>query len=411
MSKNYIALAIPVFFLLIFLEFLVAWLQKRKVYRLNDTISDLSCGTGQQLTGIFLKGVLFSGYVWTYEHFSVFSFDLGRWPVWVLAFIGTDFCYYWWHRLSHQVNFLWAVHVVHHQSEEYNLAVALRQAWFSGLSSWIFYAPLAVLGIHPVAFVAMGAFNTLYQFWIHTRLIGKMGVLEKVVNTPALHRVHHARDWKYLDKNHGATLIVWDRLFGTYMPEQEEPAYGLVKNYTSWNPVWANFHYWVELWRICTRTKSWKNRLKVWLMYPGWYPEDVERPPSNYGEGPRIRFDTRVPQGLNYYVLVHYTPLMVVSTLVLYNIDSLSASFLLAYVAYVLFTTVVFGAIFEGRPWAFWAEIVRLALITVFLTILYGTSFTGLARIAFFGGAFLLPTLFAIWFVQYRATFNTIVHA
>ncbi len=187
-----------------------------------------------------------------------------------------DFVYYWWHRLSHEVSFLWAVHVVHHQSEDYNLAVALRQAVFSVWTIWPFHLPLALLGIPPVTFLVVDSLSTLYQFWIHTELIGKLGFFERIFNTPAQHRVHHAINPRYLDKNYAATLCVWDRLFGTFEEEREQPVYGLVKPLGSFNPIWAQVQHFVALARR-TRTLRGMDKLRVWLKGPEWgFPEPPE---------------------------------------------------------------------------------------------------------------------------------------
>ncbi len=245
---NAIALAIPVFFLLIGLEI---WIERRErrldsgrtLYRLNDTINDLACGTIQQLAGVFGKTVLFAGYILIFERFRLATLDTGNWAHWAVAFLGIDFFYYWFHRASHEVNFLWAAHIVHHQSEEYNLSVALRQSAVQQFLGAPFYWPLALLGVPPMMFLALDAFDTLYQFWIHTRTIGRLGFLDAVLNTPSNHRVHHGSNAKYIDRNHGGVLIVWDRLFGTFQREEEEPAYGVTRPLANWNPLWANVQY------------------------------------------------------------------------------------------------------------------------------------------------------------------------
>ena len=255
---NAIALAIPVFFLLIGLEI---WIERRErrhdsgrtLYRLNDTINDLACGTIQQLAGVFGKTVPFAGYILIFERFRLTTLDTGSWAHWAVAFLGLDFFYYWFHRASHEVNFLWAAHIVHHQSEEYNLSVALRQSAVQQFLGAPFYWPLAFLGVPPMMFLALDAFDTLYQFWIHTRTIGRLGFLDAVLNTPSNHRVHHGSNAKYIDRNHGGVLIVWDRLFGTYQREEEEPAYGVTRPLANWNPLWANVQYAGELVAVACR--------------------------------------------------------------------------------------------------------------------------------------------------------------
>ena len=175
MKVDYIALSVPVFFILIGIELTYSLYKKMAYYRLNDSISNLS-QVVQQLTGIFMKTSLFFGYKYIYEHWRLLDLPNSIW-VWLILFFGVDFFYYWFHRTSHQVNLLWAAHIVHHQSEEYNLTVALRQSWFQGWFSWIFYLPLALMGFQPLMFLTLSAFNTLYQFWIHTQDNKKYGLL------------------------------------------------------------------------------------------------------------------------------------------------------------------------------------------------------------------------------------------
>jgi sterol desaturase/sphingolipid hydroxylase (fatty acid hydroxylase superfamily) len=207
MEKSYIQLAIPVFFLLIGVELVAARLLERDAYRFSDSLNDLSCGILQQLLEVFLKTALFAGYAWLFAAHRVCEIPAAAAWAWLACFLGVDFCYYWFHRWSHEVNAGWAAHVVHHQSEEYNLSVALRQGAFQPAFSWLFYLPLALVGFPPAMFLAVSSFNTLYQFWIHTRLVGRLGPLEWLLNTPSHHRVHHARNPKYVDRNHGGTLV------------------------------------------------------------------------------------------------------------------------------------------------------------------------------------------------------------
>lgn len=274
---NAIALSIPVFFLLIGLEI---WLERRErkaLYRLNDTINDLACGTIQQLAGVFGKTVLFAGYILLFERFAFFRLDPGNWAHWPIAFLGIDFFYYWFHRASHEVNFLWAAHIVHHQSEEYNLSVALRQSAIQQFLGAPFYWPLALLGVPPMMFLALDAFDTLYQFWIHTRTIGRMGFLEGILNTPSNHRVHHGSNAKYIDRNHGGVLIVWDRLFGTFVEEDDaDPCvYGTRSPLRSWDPIAANLQVYRELLQASRAARRWRDKLRVWIAPPGWQPADL----------------------------------------------------------------------------------------------------------------------------------------
>lgn len=208
---NPIALAIPFFFLLIAIEWVVARRMGLQVYRFNDAITDLSCGITQQVTGLFLRVLVLAPYVWLYAHGRTTTLSDTAISTHVLAFLGVDLGYYLWHRFTHETNLGWATHVVHHQSEDYNLAVALRQSVTSALTSWPFLLPLALLGVSPLVVFTHSALNTLYQFWIHTETIDRLGPIERVLNTPSHHRVHHAINARYVDRNYAGVLIVWDR--------------------------------------------------------------------------------------------------------------------------------------------------------------------------------------------------------
>jgi sterol desaturase/sphingolipid hydroxylase (fatty acid hydroxylase superfamily) len=241
-------IAVPVFALLIAIE-AYASLRKR-----NDEFSEPKDTWNNILIGLFslVFGAIFGLaigilYEWSYS-VSPLRFPADAWWSWVILFFIDDFAYYWFHRISHESRFLWNFHVVHHSSKHYNLSVAVRQSWFSGLTHWIFYIPIMFLGFAPWMFLTMHGLNLIYQFWIHTRLIGKLGIFEKFLNTPSHHRVHHGINEEYLDKNYAGVLIIWDRMFGTYAEEKAEPRYGILKQLDSHNPLWANLHGWVELW-------------------------------------------------------------------------------------------------------------------------------------------------------------------
>jgi alkylglycerol monooxygenase len=265
---NPIALAIPFFFLLIGVELWIARRRAVSLYRFPDVVASLSCGMTQQILLVFEVAALTGGYLWLYQHRLVSFREGSPWP-WLIAFVAVDFTYYWWHRLSHRVNLLWAVHAVHHQSEDYNLAVALRQAVLSVWTIWPLHLPLALIGIPPATFLLVDSLSTLYQFWIHTELVGKLGGFERIFNTPSQHRVHHAVNPRYLDRNYGATLCVWDRLFGTFVEEREQPVYGLVKPLGSFDPLRAQVQHFVDIFRRAREARG-LDRLRVALRGPEW---------------------------------------------------------------------------------------------------------------------------------------------
>jgi hypothetical protein len=250
---------------------------------------------------------------------------------------------------------------VHHQSEDYNLAVALRQSSLQPFFSSVFYWPLALLGFPPLVFLACSSFNTLYQFWLHTRAIGSLGPLEAVLVTPSHHRVHHGRNPLYIDRNHGGTFIVWDRLFGTFQREEEEVVYGITKPLASWNPVWANIHYWVELFQTARRSQGPRDKLLTFLKPPGWFPVDQ----GGFQPAPPIcphpvQFDRPYPPALRAYAVFQFATL----TLVMIGLGLFAGSqgfeTKLAGAGLITWGLVNLGGLFEGRSWSFYSEAARV---------------------------------------------------
>ncbi len=358
---NYIALAVPFFFVLIGIELAVARRRGRRVYRFADAITDLSCGVTQQVTLLFYAAFQVGVYAWVYRRARIVTWDHALVP-WLLAFVAVDYAYYWWHRLSHEVNFLWAAHVVHHQSEDYNLAVALRQAVLTSWTALPFYLPLAFLGIPPIVFVTIHSFSTLYQFWIHTELVGTVGgPLGRILNLPHHHRVHHAINPQYLDKNYGATLIVWDRLFGTFAEEEEPPVFGITKPLRSFNPLWAQVHYWVEMAQMARRGVG-LDKVRAWVESPAWKPGGKAAPPRAVSPSTFEKFDVPMSRKLSLYVGVQFA-LVIVATFVLMTWqDALGPVGLTLSVAAVIGALVALGGLIEGKPWAKAAEGARWAL-------------------------------------------------
>ncbi|MCB0766778.1 MAG: sterol desaturase family protein [Flavobacteriales bacterium] len=369
-----IALAIPFFFLLMGVE--LAWsvwsgAKEKRIYRFNDFISNMGCGIGSQVVGAFTKALIFAVYLWVYEHARLFT--LPDTPLtWIVTFLLIDLLYYWFHRLSHEVNFLWAAHIVHHQSEEYNLSVALRQSWWQGLFSFWFYVPVAFLGVHPVIILTVGAFVTLYQFWIHTRAIGRMGFLELILNTPSNHRVHHGSDPKYIDRNHAGTLIIWDKLFGTFQREEEEPVYGITTPLASWDPVKANFHYWADLFALARSCDRWQDKVMTFLHRPGWRPASLGGPevPKEIDRSVYRKYDTRVPGAVVRYVAIQFILLIAATTGFLFGQQHLTQAHGIGAALIILIWVMTLGLLMEGRRWAVIVEALRIVALVVLLLVI-----------------------------------------
>jgi sterol desaturase/sphingolipid hydroxylase (fatty acid hydroxylase superfamily) len=267
-----IAYATPVFFLLIALELVVARTRGLDgAYRLNDAVNSLSLGVMSQVVGLFVRVFNIGVYTLVFGHVA-----LGEWPqawwAWVLAVVFYDFCYYWNHRLGHESAVFWASHVVHHQSQHYNLSTALRQTSSGAFLGWIFYLPMAVAGVPPEMFAIAALIDLLYQYWIHTEVIGKLGAFDRWFASPSNHRVHHAVNDRYLDRNYGGILMVWDRLFGTFVEESERCVYGTRAPLNSWDPLWANLEVYADLARKSWHAERWRDKVLVWFKAPGWQP-------------------------------------------------------------------------------------------------------------------------------------------
>lgn len=377
--KNLIALSVPIFFILIGLELLVGLITQKKYYRFNDAVTNLSCGIGSQVLGAFFGIITFFAYTYTYEHFKITTIPSNVFT-WLLLFLGVDMAYYWFHRLSHEINAIWATHIVHHQSEEYNLSVALRQSWFQTLFSWWFYLPLAFLGFDPLIMGSIIALNTLYQFWIHTKAIKKFPrIIEFIFNTPSHHRVHHGTNPQYIDKNHAGSLIIWDRMFGTFQPEEEEVVYGITTPLKSFNPFWANFHYWEELFHNAKQASSFKEAVYVFTKPPGWYPEKM----GGFKPAPPVdlnnvqKFDISVRKTMNGYILFQFTLILGIASYYMFgakkmlesgNVELLISAFAMA--MFILLSLFVFGLFFENKrsaiPWEGLRLLTSLGLLFFF---------------------------------------------
>jgi sterol desaturase/sphingolipid hydroxylase (fatty acid hydroxylase superfamily) len=272
-----IVLATPVFLALIALEWAVGMRRGHNTYRLHDALASIGLGVMSQVTGVFGKLLRVGLYTAVFEHVALTVLPVNSIGVWLGALLLYDFLYYWHHRAGHRIAVLWAAHAVHHQSEDYNLSTALRQTSSGFIFGWIFYLPMAVIGVPPLVFGTVALIDLLYQFWVHTQQIGKLGWFDRWFCAPSNHRVHHAVNDRYLDKNYGGILIVWDRLFGTYAKEDDaEPiVYGTRAPLRSFNPLWANLQVYRELALDSWRATAWPDKLRVWIKPPGWRPADV----------------------------------------------------------------------------------------------------------------------------------------
>lgn len=365
---NIILYAVPFFFVLIFIELVYGYLKKIDHYRVNDSLTSLATGSINQLVAISTKLIPFTVYIALHQHFAIFDLG-GSALIWLIAFIAYDFCYYWNHRFGHEMNILWAAHVVHHSSEEYNLTTALRQTG-SGFFSFVFYLPLALIGFDPLMIITVGAINLVYQFWVHTRYIGKLGWYEWFFITPSNHRGHHAQNTVYIDKNYGGVFILWDRLFGTYQEELEhdKPVFGIRGAVKSWNPLWVNLQVYSQLFSDARQTKNMWHKLTIWFRRTGWRPPDIEAlsPIDKNDDLSQFeKYHTEVATALKLHCVIQYVITAIISVSLTVTYTSLTLSEHFAVIAFALVSSFSIGALMENKHYSGILEWSRLVVLLI----------------------------------------------
>ncbi|XP_058038017.1 alkylglycerol monooxygenase isoform X2 [Ahaetulla prasina] len=345
--------ATPLFVTLILLEVIIKWVQKRHFSFLHsDDITSLSAGIFSRIPDVISRSVEISAYIYVWNNYRMMELPWDSSWTWYLTFIGVDFGYYWFHRMAHEINFLWAGHQAHHSSEHYNLFTALRQSILQKFASWIFYLPLA-LCIPPSIFAVHLQFNLLYQFWIHTEVIENLGPLEFILNTPSHHRVHHGRNPYCIDKNYGGTLIIWDRIFGTFAAEKDKVVYGLTHPINTFESLKVQFHHCVYIWSIFWTTPGFVNKLSVIFKGPGWAPGKprlglIEEIPEVTGK--EVPFNRKLPSYMSIYVIMHFALMMGFYVDLTTSKYTLSQVTLLMRVGYIVLTLTSIGFLMDQRP-------------------------------------------------------------
>jgi sterol desaturase/sphingolipid hydroxylase (fatty acid hydroxylase superfamily) len=351
-----IVLATPVFLLLIALELWVGIRRGRNTYRLNDALNSIGLGVMSQVVGVLTKALGIGVYALVYEHAAPWRLPADSVWVWIAALVAYDFLYYWYHRFGHVVALGWAAHAVHHQSEDYNLSTALRQTSSGWIAGWLFYLPMALAGIPPLVFATVALIDLLYQYWVHTQQIGRLGWFDRWFCSPSNHRVHHAVNDRYLDRNYGGILIVWDRLFGTFVDEDDaEPCvYGTRAPLQSWNPVWANLQVYAALVQDSRHASDWADRLRVWLKPPGWRPPDVAAkwPRPAFDPAALRRYDPAMPRAAQAFALALFVALLAATVLYLWNVHRMDAAQLAGGAAAIVAALWLVGRLCEPRAQA-----------------------------------------------------------
>ena len=307
---DYITYAVPFFLLALLIELVYGIVINKNTYRLNDAISNLFMGTLRTSNKLIIIGA--AGYVFyiAETHFALWRMDVTSPFTWIFSFIIYDFFYYWFHRISHERQIFWASHVAHHQSEDYNLSTALRQTGTGAFVSWVFYIPMFLIGIPSYVFISVASLNLIYQFWVHSEHIPKLGWFENYFVTASNHRVHHAQNEQYIDKNYGGVFIIWDRMFGTHKIEDENEAciYGIRGSLNTFNPIWANLHIYVKIIKEMWLSHDWQDKLYAPFARTGWipqsFPEKIEK--DNFDSSTFKKFDPVIGKRQKIYAMFQY---------------------------------------------------------------------------------------------------------
>ena len=357
-------IAMPLFLLLVLFEKWYGWRKGNDTVRTMDMISSLSSGVTNSTKDVLGLSIAIISYSWMVEHLTIYKVQ-SSWLLYVIAFLALDFAGYWVHRLAHTVNFFWNNHIVHHSSEEFNLACALRQSISVYFRIYAFLLiPAALFGVPQQVIAVVAPLHLFAQFWYHTQHINKMGWLEYIIVTPAHHRVHHAINPEYLDKNYGQIFIFWDRMFGTF--QEESPAipavYGVTRPVRTWNPIKINFmHLWL-LMQDAWHTQSWKDKLRVWLMPLGWRPADViEKYPVYKIEDVYHfeKYDTPAPKGMIIYLWIQLFCLLLIVSYLFGNVASIGLTNMMYYGLFIFAQVYALTEFMDRNPRALIYEVVK----------------------------------------------------
>ncbi|MDI3287475.1 sterol desaturase family protein [Polyangium sp. 15x6] len=343
------------------LEWHVGRTRGRQVFRVSDATSNLLLGMVQLAPAVLLFGFLQVSYEFIYQRSAAFEIKANSPIGWIGLLIGVDFCYYWFHRFSHRVHVAWTSHALHHQGEDYNLTLGIRQHPAQGFFERAFYLPLAFIGFPPRMAAIAVTINAAYQLFLHTELVGKLGSLECVLNTPSHHRVHHGINTRYLDKNFGGMLIIWDRMFGTFAEEHEQPVYGTVEPIASFDPVHCMWTPLDDAIERASRTPDSLHELGVWIMPPDWRPKSMAKADTQVRLD-RPKYDVKLSRGTTLYLMAMtgLTIAMMIYFLINNDLDPRPRTMQLAFIAWTAVTLVGLGGLIEGRPWAKPVEALRL---------------------------------------------------
>ena len=370
-KSSIITFAVPVFLLLIVIEYCYGKYKGKNTYRLNDTFTSLSLGMISRYPTMLNLGMQSLIFVYISKYLNVGLLSVKNPLTWIVAFLLYDLSYYWMHRMHHEIKILWATHSVHHHGEDFNLATALRQTSTGWLWKWIFYLPMIILGVPGEVFITVAGINLVYQFWVHTEHIGHLGFLEKIFITPMNHGIHHAKNKEYIDANYGGVFIIWDRIFGTYtarMPDVD-PVYGTVSALQSWNPIWANFQIFTTMIKDTIKTKKYSDKVKVWFSKTYWRPEDcieTKDPKEFY-----VKFNPVITNDIKVFSFLQLLFTSIVSGSVLFFFAEYNYNEIIVFGLAITLLSSMTGLLLEGKRYMYF--------------VIFNVSIAGILAIEFLG--------------------------
>ncbi len=365
MQLNYLAFAIPGFFLFLLLEYMAAKIKNRTdIFKYESSVTNLSIGIAERLLNLFISAAFYSLFAFIYSKYALLAIP-NYWWVWSLLILSTDLVWYWYHRLGHEINLFWAAHIVHHQSEEMNYTVAARITTFQALIRNLFWCILPFIGFHPDMVITMLLIHGAYSFFTHTQMIGKLGWLEYILITPSLHRVHHASNEKYLDKNYGDVFVFWDKIFGTFQKEEEEPVYGLTHPVKSYSFLWQHFHYFLEIAEAFRSSRGLNRKLRALFGSPANMDQNIrplleKRFLSHRSKDTRLRYK-------NYVTFQLILCIIVLLFIILFFHYTLLPE-RLASLSFILISLINCGALLEQRKWVYYLEVSRVFIVMAYIS-------------------------------------------
>ncbi len=365
MGSKVVVLAAPLFLLFLYLEYYWARKKNKDVFKYGSSVSNISIGIAERFINLFVAGLFYGVFVWVYDNYALFTIP-GTWYSAILLLLVADFVWYWYHRLGHQINLFWAAHIVHHHSDEFNFTAATRITTIQAFIRTPFWCLLPLLGFHPDQVIIVLVVHGMYSFFTHTQVFNVPKWLEHVLITPSLHGVHHASNEKYLDKNFGDVFVFWDKIFGTFQKEEEQPVYGITHPLYRYSFLWQHFHYYLEIIESAKRESSFKGKLKIIFGNPAVIDQNIRPELEKHFFKNSVKAD--LTTNIKNYVNAQLIVAMLLLTYVTFNFDSFQLFEKTSYLIILIVTLINMGALMEQKRWIYYLEMSRLFVISVLIS-------------------------------------------